>query len=232
MDLRIPLAFAMADARVVERDPSARRVGLAAVVLLHAALLGAIVSYAPVRQTLARAAPVMVRLIDLAAPPVVVPPKPLVAKPVPRVAPVRTAESPPVPVLETQAPVPSLAVTAPPVVTPEIVRNDAPVASPAPAAPPPATIAPRFDAAYLDNPAPAYPPLARRAGEQGRVLLRVHVGADGLPDDVQVRETSGFARLDAAAQETVRRWRFVPARQGDRQVPAWVLVPITFALAR
>ncbi len=97
---------------------------------------------------------------------------------------------------------------------------------------PPETVAPRFDAAYLDNPAPSYPPLSRRAGEQGRVLLRVHVTADGLADDVQVRESSGFARLDTAAQETVRRWRFVPARQGDRQVAAWVIVPINFALAR
>ena len=34
------------------------------------------------------------------------------------------------------------------------------------------------------------------------------------------------------AIDTVKRWRFVPARQGDRAVAAWVLVPITFSLER
>jgi protein TonB len=28
----------------------------------------------------------------------------------------------------------------------------------------------------------------------------------------------------------VRRWKFVPARQGERPVAAWVLVPILFRL--
>lgn len=106
-----------------------------------------------------------------------------------------------------------------------------PTAAP-PAAPPPAPAEtpPVFNAAYLDNPAPAYPALSRRSGEQGRVLLRVLVNAAGRADDVQLRSSSGSARLDEAARETVRRWRFVPARRGDEAVPAWVLVPISFSL--
>ena len=107
-------------------------------------------------------------------------------------------------------------------------RRAAPVASapPAPATPP------RFDADYLRNPAPAYPPISRRNGEQGRVLLRVLVGPDGDARDVTIQTSSGFERLDHAAQETVRQWRFVPARLGRDAVAAWVIVPIAFALGR
>jgi protein TonB len=67
-------------------------------------------------------------------------------------------------------------------------------------------------------------------GEQGRVVLRVLVNADGRPEQVELRGSSGSPRLDGAALETVRRWKFVPARQGERPVAAWVLVPISFRL--
>jgi protein TonB len=91
-------------------------------------------------------------------------------------------------------------------------------------------VPPNFSASYLDNPAPAYPPLSRRVGEQGKVMLRVLVNAKGNADTVELRSSSGSSRLDDAAVESVKHWRFVPARQGDQPVPAWVLVPITFSL--
>jgi protein TonB len=47
---------------------------------------------------------------------------------------------------------------------------------------------------------------------------------------VQLKASSGSQRLDTAALETVRQWKFVPARRGDTPVEAWVLVPITFSL--
>ena len=111
-------------------------------------------------------------------------------------------------------------------------EKTAPIAtSPGPPAPRvEPVLAPRFDADYLTNPAPAYPALSRRMGEQGRVLLRVFVHADGSAGQVEIRESSGFERLDRAARDTVTRWRFVPARQGERPVAAWVLVPISFSL--
>jgi protein TonB len=97
--------------------------------------------------------------------------------------------------------------------------------------PPPVTMtAARFDADYLDNPKPVYPNASRRLGEQGKVLLRVYVSAQGLAEKVELKLGSGFARLDQAAQDAVARWRFVPARRGDEAVSAWVQVPITFQL--
>jgi protein TonB len=89
---------------------------------------------------------------------------------------------------------------------------------------------PRFDAAYLDNPKPPYPGISRRLGEQGRVVLRVSVTAGGLPQTVQIHTSSGYARLDDSALETVRRWKFVAAKLGNEPVAATVLVPIIFSL--
>lgn len=91
-------------------------------------------------------------------------------------------------------------------------------------------VAPRFDAAYLNNPRPEYPRIARRMGEQGRVLLNVFVSAAGTAEKVEIRTSSGHARLDQAAREAVQRWKFVPARRGDEPVSAWVIVPISFVL--
>jgi len=90
--------------------------------------------------------------------------------------------------------------------------------------------APRFDAAYLANPAPSYPSLSRKLGEEGRVVLRVLVDADGRASRIEIKSASGWARLDQAAQGAVARWKFVPARRGDEAVDAWVLVPIVFNL--
>lgn len=96
--------------------------------------------------------------------------------------------------------------------------------------PRPAPTPPRFDAAYLSNPPPEYPRLARQLGEQGRVVLRVRVSAEGRAETVELYATSGHARLDDAARTAVSGWRFVPARSGEDPVAAWVLVPIAFNL--
>ena len=45
---------------------------------------------------------------------------------------------------------------------------------------------PRYDAAYLKNPPPAYPAASRRQREQGRVLMRVRVSAEGTAGEVSI----------------------------------------------
>ncbi len=42
--------------------------------------------------------------------------------------------------------------------------------------------------------------------------------------------SSGFARLDQAAMEAVRKWRFVAATNGTNPISAWTQVAITFRL--
>jgi TonB family protein len=55
-----------------------------------------------------------------------------------------------------------------------------------------------------------YPERERRAGREGRVVLAVLIGADGIaePEDVVVSAGRDF---DAAAAEVVRLMRFEPA---------------------
>jgi protein TonB len=77
---------------------------------------------------------------------------------------------------------------------------------------------------------PAYPEMARRRGQQGRVVLQVNVSAEGMPVTVAVVETSGFTSLDAAAMTAVQQWRFVPATRGGTVVPAIAEVPVRFRL--
>jgi len=89
---------------------------------------------------------------------------------------------------------------------------------------------PSFNAAYLNNPAPNYPSVSRRLGEQGLVLLRVQVTADGIPESVELQTGSGSSRLDQAALEAVKKWQFVPAKRGEQSVSASVVVPIRFSL--
>ncbi|NMM38146.1 MAG: energy transducer TonB [Glaciimonas sp.] len=105
----------------------------------------------------------------------------------------------------------------------------APPSLPTPA-PPAAVVAPRFDAAYLNNPPPSYPPVLRRLGEVGKVMLRVHVTVEGSAGEVRIQNSSGSSLFDEAALHAVRQWRFIPARQGDTAVAAWVQVPIIFQL--
>ena len=107
----------------------------------------------------------------------------------------------------------------------------APAPQPSPATTASEAVSPaRFDADYLRNPAPPYPSLSRRLGEQGKVVLRVLVSGQGTAESVELRSSSGSSRLDNAALDTVRRWKFVPARRGETTVQSWVLVPVIFQL--
>lgn len=89
---------------------------------------------------------------------------------------------------------------------------------------------PSFNAAYLNNPTPNYPSISRRLGEEGLVLLLVLVTADGATDSVALQTGSGSTRLDEAALEAVKKWRFTPAKRGDQAISASVVVPVRFSL--
>jgi periplasmic protein TonB len=101
-------------------------------------------------------------------------------------------------------------------------------AAPAPA-PAPFTAA-RFDAAYLQNPEPVFPLLSRKLQEEGKVLLLVQVSAKGEAENIQVKQSSGYFRLDEAAIKAVRKWRFAPARRGTEAVASSIVVPLVFRL--
>jgi len=93
-----------------------------------------------------------------------------------------------------------------------------------------AVVLPSSAADYLHNPPPAYPRMSRRMGEQGTVVLRVFISAEGRAEKAEIRTSSGYARLDEAALETVQRWRYVPGQRAGQAEAMWFNVPIRFAL--
>lgn len=211
--------------------------GAAVAIALHALVIAALLQLDPVRSAITAALPITASLISSPKPVVepAVTPKPLPPKPKPRVVRPKPAPKPPLVTAAPEAPTERVAPPASPAPLPPIeipvsvAAAPAPVAAP-PAPPPPPLVPPSFNAGYLNNPAPVYPSLSRRMGEEGRVMLRVHVSEQGTATQVQLRASSNHPRLDEAALEAVRRWRFVPARRGDQPVAAWVLVPISFSL--
>lgn len=82
------------------------------------------------------------------------------------------------------------------------------------------------------TPAPRYPTQALRRGESGTVMVRAQIGADGVPREVEVANTSGSRHLDRAAVDAVKRWRFRPAMQGGQPTSGTVMVPISFQAQR
>lgn len=213
---------------------------LAGVILTHIGLLALVLNPPMETQPAIPAVPLYVRLIE----PAVVPPEPTPVQPKPvALQPPKIRPVVPKPRIQTPAPRPAPMVATPqpePVEmprvepvraepTPQPVPTPAPVEAPKPAPPLP-VIQPRFNADYLDNPKPPYPSISRRLGEEGVVQLRVSVDPGGNVQQIEIYRGSGYPRLDQSALQTVRRWRFVPARQGNQPVSSWVIVPIQFSL--
>jgi protein TonB len=106
----------------------------------------------------------------------------------------------------------------------ETVAENAITTSPEPAAPPSA------DLAVTRSSQPAYPPASRRNGEEGVVALAVLVDERGRPVEVKIEQGSGFPRLDQAAVEGLRQWRFKAAVRDGAATTAWTSVRVRFRL--
>lgn len=230
--------------------PRVSRTTLAAVVLAHAGLLAALLIASDTPAPVTPPRPLTVSLIvpETQPPTPALPkPQPLPPKPQAAVNPNPPPPLPPPPVLAAKpmpAPTPAPVVYAPaprPVPLPEVLPPPSPPAPPAPPveaeAPkpaPPAPVGPSTPprpADYLINPKPPYPALSRRLGEEGTVRLNILVNPDGSVARLELAKSSGFARLDQSAMDTVRSsWKFEPARQGGKPLQAWVIVPIQFTL--
>lgn len=99
------------------------------------------------------------------------------------------------------------------------------------AAPAPATLVlPSSDADYLNNPRPPYPPMSKRLREQGKVVVRTLIGVDGTAQQAEIKQSSGFDRLDQAALTTALRWRYVPGKRAGVPETMWFNLPFTFVL--
>ncbi len=181
---------------------------------------------------------------DVAAPVKAETPPPAPTEPVDEPEPVLTKEvapppPPPVPKEKPKPqpkPTPAKVPVAQATPSTEVKAESVAPPAPTPASAPPASALVeqkplvRAEADYLNNPKPSYPRLSKRMGEQGEVRLRVLVAADGRVASVQLTSSSGYERLDEAAVESVKQWRFKPATRGGEALETWVEVPVKFVL--
>lgn len=207
---------------------------VASVLLLHVAALWALQS-GLLRQAVERVVPVEV-LSEFTAPPSPPPAPPAPLPPPPRSL---TPPSQPAPPAAPALPHPAETTPAKAVAAPV---TDAPSTAPPPpsattAPPAPSTSRasmkvelPSSDAQYLRNPKPVYPALSKRLGEQGKVVIRVFIAADGSAQQAEIQQSSGFERLDQAALQTVLGWRFVPGKRGGVAEAMWFSIPLNFIL--
>jgi protein TonB len=92
-----------------------------------------------------------------------------------------------------------------------------------------AVIPARPDDAYRNRP-PIYPRDAARRGQQGAVLVVIHVSPAGAAMGADIVESSGYPLLDKAALDAVLTWRFRPAASRDGTVAFDMPMRFVFAL--
>lgn len=207
----------------------ARLMPMLAVAALH--LLGGLLLWqgGQALHRVIKKAPVQVALIQEAPPP----------PPLPRTAP--RVEAPPLPNFM-RVPVPEIQVQtreatamplAPPPPPPAVQTQTAPQPSPT-VLTPPSPPAPKAVAAstlrWRTEPAVEVPRLSRRAGESGRVLLRVVFDVQGVPREVHIHKSSGFPRLDAQALEAMRVARITPFLEEGRPIEVVATAVIDYEL--
>ena len=80
------------------------------------------------------------------------------------------------------------------------------------------------------NPHPTYPLIARKKGWEGRVLIQAEIDRKGNVSKIRVLESSGFKILDNASLETLKKWKFTPAKIGNKFVDDTVNIPVKFLI--
>ncbi len=84
----------------------------------------------------------------------------------------------------------------------------------------------------VEDNVPHYPLRAQEMGLEGRVGVYILVSRDGTVTNARIASSSGSSLLDEAALESVRRYRFKPARQGNSAVDIWISWTLDFKLQK
>ena len=168
------------------------------------------------------------------------PPPPLkqaVVKPTPPVP--QTQAPPQILAVETPTPAPNAPATvqvapAAPVLPPSVplAAVASPASVPVPVAAPVVKVQPSTDADDLYNPNQRYPRMSFSMGEQGTVIVRILIGAKGLPLKAELQKTSGFERLDQAALEYVMQSRYKPGTLNGVPNEMWMGRSVTYTIAK
>lgn len=198
------------------KDNSARLTGLSVVVVLHLLLVYALVTGLAREIVQVIQAPLETKIIEEVKPP---PPDKPPPPPPPKLA------APPPPFI----PPPEIRLDTPPPPTNTITATtstkpvaEAPIPRPAAAPAGPARTSAVVDAKACAK--PEYPPQSLRAQEEGLVVLQFLIGADGQVKDSRVDRSSGFRRLDQAAQRALSLCKFKAGTENGQSVESWARI--------
>ena len=219
--LAAPLPYGRSPAQARQR-----RIAIATMLVAHGVAVIGLVNASRLRDAVVDARPIFLAVVDTPAP--VAPPKPL--------PPPLASKAPP----PAQLTLPLIVPEQPPAPSPVVAQVLPPPPPPAPAAPvdaPPApapsllpkTIPPSA-VQYIVPPAPLYSRISAKMRESGKAVVRVFIDEAGLPRNVQLAVSTGFARLDDAALAAVRNCRFKPYLENGAAVAGWAAIPIEFEL--
>jgi len=202
-----------------------RPVSLGASLLINGAVLLALVYAAP-KVIPHHEPPLKVEFDPIPPPP---PPEPQ-PQPHPRSA--QPAPQPAVPTPKVVLPTPptfELPRTLTPDPGPILGLGNEPAVTPSPS-PLPALVGASVDPRYAGDFQPAYPPSERRAGREGRVVVRVLIGVDGRVKQVEKVSATSDAFFAATRDRALAKWRFTPATRGDVPVEQWKTMNVSFVL--
>ena len=216
----------------LSRAPRSRRLLLVGIATLHLLGLWGLSRVQDVKRAMAQVAPIVVRLVAPAEPPKPLPPTPVVM-PEMKVPALTLVEPLLIAIAAAPAPSPVVAALPPPPPTPTPVQMTP--APPVQVTPPPTPAIKQIPASavrYLKEPRWTMPLMSRRLRESGIVNLRVVVDARGLPREITLAKSSGFARLDEQALQDMRGARFVPQTENGQPVEWEVITPLSYELDR
>lgn len=212
--------------------PRRRPTSLVAIAAAHAALAWLLLQGDTVQRAVQQVSPLMVALLHTPAPQPqtapALPAPPPQRLPMPALLPppeVRVADAPPAPATP-PAPAPVVTLAAPAALA---VAEAEPVPVRAVVAPPPAPpVLPASAIRYRVQPPVEVPLASRRLRESGTVLLRVLVDAQGLPKQITLHKSSGFARLDEQALAAMRQARFQAVNDNGNAIEWVVIAPLQY----
>jgi protein TonB len=75
-----------------------------------------------------------------------------------------------------------------------------------------------------------YPAIAQEAGIEGTVVIRAFVDKRGEVTECSVLKGMPNTGLEEAAIDAIRKVRFIPAQQRDRNVGVYIAIPVIFRL--
>ena len=196
-------------------------------IAINGAVVGALIFSAPVIERLKP--PTAIDIFSVPEPP---PPEPLpTPQPQPRANPapehIDLVEKPVIDVTP-PTPGPILVDIGPSVGTIGGTGTEPVKVDPLPPAPP--LVGAEIDPRYAGALQPAYPAAERRAGNQGRVVVRVRIGVDGRVKEVQRVSATSDAFFETTRRQALARWRFAPATRGGIPQESWKTMAIRFVL--